>query len=88
MGVRIGWNEITGFGGLFKTASLYVPTSMTFDSWYRVPRSWMMASLLVGFFLMLLVNVELILRTLAGLPTHTDTDDTNTPASADLMDVK
>ncbi|MEL7261159.1 MAG: TRAP transporter small permease subunit, partial [Pseudomonadota bacterium] len=41
----IGYSEVTGFGGRFATASLYLPT---FDGWYRVPRSWMMLSLLVG----------------------------------------
>ena len=57
--VRIGYAEVTGFGGRFATASLYVPT---FDGWYRVPRSWMMASLLVGVVLLVAVNLELILR--------------------------
>ncbi|MEM1429843.1 MAG: TRAP transporter small permease [Pseudomonadota bacterium] len=60
--IQIGWSEVTGFGGSFATASLYVPTSLSFDTWFRVPRSWMMASLLVGLALMILVNVELILR--------------------------
>ena len=55
----IGWSEVTGFGGRFATASLYLPT---FDGWFRVPRSWMMLSLLVGVILLLMVNVELILR--------------------------
>ncbi len=64
---RIGWNEVTGFGGSFATASLWVPTSLTFDEWFRVPRSWMMASLLVGLWLLILVNVELILRQVASL---------------------
>ncbi|RDC72236.1 TRAP transporter small permease [Rhodovulum sp. 12E13] len=64
---RIGWNEVTGFGGTFATASLWVPTSITFDEWFRVPRSWMMASLLVGLWLLILVNVELILRQVATL---------------------
>ncbi|MGJ8615478.1 MAG: TRAP transporter small permease [Sulfitobacter sp.] len=60
--VNIGWSEVTGFGGRFKTAALYLPTSFGFDTWYRVPRSWMMASLLVGVILLTLVNIELILR--------------------------
>ena len=62
--VQIGFKEVTGFGGRFATASLYVPT---FDGWYRVPRSWMMASLLVGVVLLISVNVELILRQLVRL---------------------
>jgi len=35
-----------------------------FTEWFRVPRSWMMASLLVGVALMTLVTVEMILRQL------------------------
>lgn len=61
--VVIGWAEITGFGGRFTTDALYLPTSLTFDSWFRVPRSWMMASLFVGVVLLFIVNLELILRT-------------------------
>lgn len=57
--VQIGWSEVTGFAGKFKTASLYYPT---LDGWERVPRSWMMASILIGVALLILVNVELILR--------------------------
>ena len=60
----IGYSEVTGFGGKFATASLYLPT---FDGWFRVPRSWMMLSLLVGVVLLLLVNIELILRSLVEM---------------------
>lgn len=63
--VEIGWSEVTGFAGKFKTAALKYPTDLTFTSWTKVPRSWMMASLLVGFALMVSVNVELILRQIA-----------------------
>lgn len=64
MAIGIGWGEVTGFGGKFKTASLYLPTSADPSAWFRVPRSWMMASLLVGVVLLFIVNVELILRSL------------------------
>ena len=60
--VQIGWGEVTGFGGRFKTAALWIPTNIGFTEWFRVPRSWMMASLLVGVALMSSVTVELILR--------------------------
>ncbi|MEO1152445.1 MAG: TRAP transporter small permease [Pseudomonadota bacterium] len=63
-GVMIGWGEVTGFGGTFNTAALYVPTSLDFSEWYRVPRWWMFLSLFVGVVLMFIVNVELILRSL------------------------
>ena len=65
--VKIGWKEVTGLGGRFTTASLYVPTSWAFDEWYRVPRSWMMTSLLVGIVLLILVNIELILSRIVSL---------------------
>ncbi len=65
--VSIGWSEVTGFGGKFATAALYLPTSLGFDEWYRIPRSWMMASLLVGVILLVAVNIELILRALITL---------------------
>ena len=60
--VQIGWKETTGLGGKFALASINLPTSITFDTWMRVPRSWMMASLSVGVTLLTLVNFELILR--------------------------
>ena len=65
--VKIGWNEVTGFGGRFATASLYLPTSFDFSTYYRMPRSWMMASLFVGVVLLTSVNIELILRTLVKM---------------------
>lgn len=65
--VQIGLSEVSGIGGRFATASLYVPTSFDFSSWYRVPRSWMMLSLLVGVCLLFWVNVELLLRALFEL---------------------
>lgn len=65
--VRIGWAEVNGFGGRFATASLYIPTAIDFSEYMRVPRSWMMTSLLVGVVLLTSVNVELILRTLVTM---------------------
>lgn len=60
--MRIGYAEVTGFGGKFATASLYLPMSFDFSEWYRIPRSWMMLSLLVGVVLLVSVNIELIAR--------------------------
>lgn len=62
--VQIGYGEVTGFGGRFATASLFVPGNLFFTEWIRVPRSWMMASLFVGVVLLVLVNIELILRSI------------------------
>jgi TRAP-type C4-dicarboxylate transport system permease small subunit len=63
----IGWSEVTGLGGRFETDSLRVPVSLDLAIWMKVPKSWMMASLLVGVVLLLLVAVELALRNLYAL---------------------
>ena len=60
----IGLKEQTGFNAKFATASLYLPVSIDFSEWFRVPRWWMMSSLFVGVCLLLIVNIELILRAL------------------------
>lgn len=65
--VQIGWSEVTGLGGRFSTDSLNVPTSLDLSTWMKVPRAWMMASMLVGCTLLFLVNVELMLRNLVSL---------------------
>jgi TRAP-type C4-dicarboxylate transport system permease small subunit len=66
VGLRIGWSEVTGLGGRFTTDSLSVP-SFGFSTWTKVPKSWMMASLVVGIGLLISVCVELILRVCATL---------------------
>ncbi|MEM9013189.1 MAG: TRAP transporter small permease subunit [Pseudomonadota bacterium] len=73
VGAGIGWGEVTGFPGTFDTAALYTfffpsigDLTVTFG-WDRMPRSHMMASLLVGVCLMILVNVELLVKALLGL---------------------
>ncbi|MEM6385307.1 MAG: TRAP transporter small permease [Pseudomonadota bacterium] len=65
--IPIGLGEITGFSAKFNTASLYIPTALEFSEWLRVPRWWMMMSLFVGVILLLIVNLELILRTIIQL---------------------
>jgi TRAP-type C4-dicarboxylate transport system permease small subunit len=62
--IRIGWAEVTGFSGRFATSALYYPTG---EGWEKVPRAWMMASLLVGAAMLASVTVELILRQAAVL---------------------
>lgn len=67
VGANIGWSEVTGFSGTFKTASLktfFFPSiedGLSFG-WAKMPRSHMMASLLVGLWLLILINVELMLK--------------------------
>jgi TRAP-type transport system small permease protein len=63
----IGWSEVTGIGGRFETDSLWIPTSLDFSVWMKVPKGWMMASLLVGVALLLAVAIELALRNLYAL---------------------
>lgn len=58
----IGWGEVTGFSSKFATASLYYPNLE--GGWSKVPRYWMMWSLLVCVILLLTVNIELMLRKL------------------------
>ena len=78
---RLGWAEVTGFAGSFSTAALYVPLgfgevcqtglaglkSVGAGVWCRIPRSWMMASLLWGTWGMVLVCVELIARHIVAM---------------------
>ncbi|MFN4201995.1 MAG: TRAP transporter small permease [Tabrizicola sp.] len=63
----IGWSEVTGLGGRFETDSLRVPVSLDLSVWMKVPKSWMMASMLAGVALLLLVAVELALRNIYAL---------------------
>ena len=65
--LTIGWSEVTGLGGRFETDSLRVSVSLDLSVWMKVPKAWMMASLLVGVALLLLVAVELALRNLVAL---------------------
>jgi TRAP-type transport system small permease protein len=62
MGFRIGWAEVTGFGGRFETDALRVPVSWDLSEWKKVPRAWTMASLAVGVTIMIAVTAELMLR--------------------------
>ena len=85
MAVYIGWFEVTGFGGRAKTASLYVPLSLDFSEWFRVPRSWMMTSLFVGVILLFVVNIELILRALITFLGQGDRLKDLAPAKDEIM---
>jgi TRAP-type C4-dicarboxylate transport system permease small subunit len=62
---RIGWAEVTGIGGKFALSSIKVPTSFDFSTWMKVPRSWMMMSFHVCVTLLMMVSVELVLRSVA-----------------------
>ncbi len=65
--VRIGWSEVTGLAGKFKSSSLYYPSG---DGWEKVPLKYMMAALLTGAVMLTSVTVELILRQVLTLVGH------------------
>ena len=79
-GIVIGYAEVTGFVGRGNTASLFIPLGFIEDGcsavgaraagdsgWCRVPKSWAFLSLLTGCVLMMIVNIELVLRSLITL---------------------
>lgn len=59
---QIGHREVFGFAGRFATDSLSLPTSLDLSSWYRIPKSWQMMSMLVGIGALIAITVELMLR--------------------------
>lgn len=59
--VPIAFGEVSGFNAAFKTSALYYPTG---DGWEKVPRVWMQYSIVVGTVLLIIVNIELVLRQL------------------------
>jgi TRAP-type C4-dicarboxylate transport system permease small subunit len=72
VGLKIGWSEVTGLGGRFATDSLHYPTSLDFSTVQKVPKSWMMLSMVVGLGLLISVCVELILRSFLTLVGRTE----------------
>ncbi|MEY3004630.1 MAG: hypothetical protein RLZZ491_1806 [Pseudomonadota bacterium] len=64
---QIGWAEVTGLAGRFGTDSLNVPASWDLSEWRKVPKSWQMASILVGIAALIMVSLEMILRELTAL---------------------
>ena len=64
---NIGLREVTGLAGRFGTDSLNIPTSWDFSTWFKVPKSWQMASMLAGIGALLVITVELMLREVISL---------------------
>lgn len=60
--IRLGWAHTMGFGGNFNSSSLRIPLDMFGLESIRVKLRYMYASLLVCIGLLLMVNVELVLR--------------------------
>ena len=67
VGLVYGWSHTMGFGGNFDSGSLRIPLDWFGGEMVRVKLRYMYGSLLVGMILLVMVNVELILRNLAGL---------------------
>ncbi|MDP6969564.1 MAG: TRAP transporter small permease subunit [Gammaproteobacteria bacterium] len=67
VGIKHGYNHTLGFGGNFTSSSLRLPLDWIGFEMVRVKLRYMYASLLLGTGLMLLVNVELILRLIMQL---------------------
>ncbi|MEM7302186.1 MAG: TRAP transporter small permease subunit [Pseudomonadota bacterium] len=65
--ITFGWNHTMGFGGNFNSSSLRIPLDLFGGESIKVKLRYMYGSLLLGVFLLLMVNAELILRTLIGL---------------------
>ena len=66
-GVRIAWAETLGFVGRAPTDALRLPLDLSGTEWFKIPKSWARASIATGATLLLMVNVELILRAAAQL---------------------
>lgn len=65
--VQLGWNHTMGFGGTFESSSLTIPLNWLGGEAFRLKLRYMYASLFVCFVMLLVINFELILRTIAQL---------------------
>ena len=60
--LKFGWSHTMGFGGKFDSASLKLPLDWFGMEMVRVKLRYMYGSLLLCFFVLLSVNIELIIR--------------------------
>ncbi len=67
MGLQHGYSHTMGFGGNFDSSSLRLPLDLIGLESLKVKLRYMYGSLLISIILLLLVNVELVLRTAANL---------------------
>ena len=65
--VQLGMDHSSGMSWNFKSATLWVPLDWVGGKSFKVALAWMYMSLLVGFILLTIVNIELILRSLITL---------------------
>lgn len=66
MAVQLGWNHVNS-GWLFNSSSLKIPLDWFGGKVMRIKLAWMYMSLFVGVCLLLVVNIELILRSIVRL---------------------
>ena len=62
--IGFGWNHTMGFGGNFDSSSLKIPLDLIGLESIKVKLRYMYMSLLVGVTLLLVINVELVIRTI------------------------
>ena len=62
-----GWSHSMGFGGRFNSGSLRIPLDWFGGEMVRVKLRYMYVSLLLGMAMLLLVNIELVLRSAMSL---------------------
>ena len=67
MSVKLGLDHSSGMAWNFKSSTLWVPLDWVGGKSFKVALAWMYMSLLVGFILLTIVNIELILRSLVTL---------------------
>ena len=65
--VQFGWNHTFGFGGNFDASAMRVPLDWIGGESIRVKLRYMYGALFFGIVMLLVINVELILRTIVGL---------------------
>lgn len=82
VGMRLGWGHAMGFGGNFNSSSLRIPLDIVGGEVIKVKLRYMYGSLLVGVFLLFLVNIELILRAIVALAKPDEILPTDAPASS------
>lgn len=64
MAVKLGFDHSSGMAWNFKSSTLWVPLDWVGGKSIKLALAWMYMSLLVGFILLTIVNIELILRSL------------------------
>ncbi len=65
--VQIGFSETFGFGGTFKTSTIWVPLDWVGGESFKLERKWAYMSIFLGFVFLTIVNIELILRSVVSL---------------------